>query len=90
MMAWAGRLMIVAAATAAVVLAFFLRTGTGDDETLRLAVSLSRWQAPTDFLLRTPGAEFLESPPRLGAGTETISGDPADLLDDFNETEVFE
>jgi hypothetical protein len=30
------------------------------------AASLERWTAPTDFLLRTPGREILETVPRFG------------------------
>ncbi len=52
----------------------------GGDEAMRLASELSRWQAPTDFLLETPGIEFLQSPPRFGAGKEELPGDPKDLL----------
>ena len=41
--------------------------GAPDDDTaLQLAASLTHWQAPTDFLLRTPGSEFLGSEPTLG------------------------
>jgi hypothetical protein len=60
------------------------RPTPGDDEALRLATSLGEWQAPTDFLLQTPAAEFLRSAPRLGTGTESVAGDHTDLI----ETEV--
>jgi hypothetical protein len=86
--AWA---VAAAAVAGAVVLALSLRErrAPGDDEMQRLAASLSGWEAPTDFLLRTPGAEFLQSAPRLGTETETLSGDRTDLLqNDFNELEV--
>jgi len=83
-----------AVAAGAVVLALSLRQrpapAPAEDEMLRLAASLSDWEAPTDFLLSTPGAEFLQSAPRLGTGAETLSGDPTDLLNDSNEMEVFE
>jgi len=85
-----------AVAAGAVLLALSLRErpapapAPGEDEMLRLAASLSDWEAPTDFLLSTPGAEFLQSAPRLGTGAETLSGDPTDLLNDSNEMEVFE
>jgi hypothetical protein len=67
-------------------------TVTGEDETVQLAAFLTTWEAPTDFLLTTPGAEFLQSGPRLGTGTETLSDDPGDLLQNEtneNDTEVF-
>jgi len=47
----------------------------GDVEAMRLASELSSWEAPTDFLLQTPGLEFLQSPPRFGAGREELPGD---------------
>jgi hypothetical protein len=98
--AWA-----LAAATAAVAVLLALRGGSvlhptesgrtpsSEDETLRLAASLTAWEAPTDFLLSTPGSEFLQSAPRLGSGTEDLSGDGQDLLqneDNENDMEVFE
>jgi hypothetical protein len=84
-----------AAAAGAVVLALRTAPGTtpAEDETIRLAASLTSWEAPTDFLLTTPGAEFLHSAPRLGTGAETLSGDHSDLLQNEpneNEMEVFE
>jgi hypothetical protein len=93
--AWAAA---AAVAAGAILLALSLRQrpapapapAPAEDEMLRLAASLSDWEAPTDFLLSTPGAEFLQSAPRLGTGAETLSGDPTDLLNDFNEMEVFE
>ncbi|HET8946544.1 MAG TPA: hypothetical protein VFQ07_06145 [Candidatus Polarisedimenticolia bacterium] len=82
-----------AAAACAVVLALrdgaLLRPAPGEEETLRLAASLTHWEAPTDFLLSTPGAEFLQSSPRLGSGTGTLSGDRTDLLqNDTNENDT--
>jgi hypothetical protein len=90
--AWAAA---AAAAAGAVILALSLRgrpaPAPGEDEMLRLAASLRNWEAPTDFLLTTPGAEFLQSAPRLGTKAETLSGDRTDLLqNDSNEMEVFE
>ena len=82
-----------AVAAGAVLLALSLRErrAPGQDEMLRLAASLNSWEAPTDFLLSTPGAEFLQSSPRLGTNAETLSGDRTDLLqNDSNEMEVFE
>ncbi|HYV20417.1 MAG TPA: hypothetical protein VFC25_15445 [Verrucomicrobiae bacterium] len=98
--AWA---FAAAAAACAVVLA--LRDGgllhpapgapttPGEDETVQLAATLTTWEAPTDFLLTTPGAEFLQSAPRLGTGMETLSGDHGDLLqndNNENDTEVYQ
>ncbi|HKB08362.1 MAG TPA: hypothetical protein VKF61_08805, partial [Candidatus Polarisedimenticolia bacterium] len=60
------------------------RPTPSDDEAVRLATSLGDWQAPTDFLLQTPAAEFLTSAPRLGTGMESVAGDHTDLI----ETEV--
>ena len=79
----------LALGVAAGVLLLALRGGGSrhtatDDEALRLATSLGDWQAPTDFLLQTPAAEFLRSAPRLGTGTESVAGDHTDLI----ETEV--
>ena len=78
----------LAAALAAGVLMLALRGGSrptpGEDEALRLATSLGDWQAPTDFLLQTPAVEFLRSAPKLGTGTESVTGDHTDLI----ETEV--
>ncbi len=50
----------------------------GGDEATRLASQLSHWKAPTDFLLETPGIEYLQSPPTFGVGTEALPGDPND------------
>ncbi|MFQ6046620.1 MAG: hypothetical protein ACE5PT_09760 [Gemmatimonadales bacterium] len=61
-----------AAAAAAAVLAAVLwaldRGGGGD----RLAIDLSAtaWQAPTDFLLETPGRDLLRTVPRVGTATQ--------------------
>jgi hypothetical protein len=68
-------------------------TALSADETIRLAASLTTWEAPTDFLLTTPGAEFLQSAPSLGTGTETLSGDHTDLMQidtNENDMEVFQ
>jgi hypothetical protein len=48
---------------------------------MRLAMALGEWEAPTDFLLRTPGLEFFQSPPRFGAGSGMMSGGRWDLID---------
>lgn len=36
----------------------------------RQYVSISEWQAPTDFLLKTPGTEWLKTVPKLGESLE--------------------
>ena len=54
------------------------RRAPGGDEATLLASQLSHWKAPTDFLLETPGIEYLQSPPTFGAGTEALPGDPDD------------
>jgi len=47
---------------------------SGDATVVRKAVSsLSEWEGPTDFLLKTPGQEFLESTPRIGVGVPSFS-----------------
>ncbi len=46
---------------------------SGDATVGRKAVSLSEWEGPTDFLLKTPGQEFLESTPRIGVGVPSFS-----------------
>ena len=50
----------------------------GDDEAIRLASQMTRWEAPTDFLLETPGVEYLQTPPTFGAGAEALPGDSTD------------
>jgi hypothetical protein len=36
-------------------------------------VTISTWRAPTDFLLKTPGRELLDSTPRLNPQTPAIN-----------------
>ena len=43
-----------------------------DDEALRLAAELSDWEAPTDFLLQTPGIEFFREAPHFGAPIDRL------------------
>jgi hypothetical protein len=52
----------------------------GGDEAMRLASEIGAWRAPTDFLLRTPGVEFLQSAPRFGTALEGMAGDRTDLI----------
>jgi hypothetical protein len=77
-----GRALALALAAGAVLLMVRAWPGRSpaDDEALRLASALGRWEAPTDFLLKTPGVEFLRSSPRFGLATESMSGDSTDLL----------
>ena len=42
-------------------------TDLTDEEQLALAVELSAFEGPLDFLLDTPGREVVYQPPRLGA-----------------------
>lgn len=37
-----------------------------DAQMSQMAASLSEWRAPLDFLLQTPGSEWLQTTPRLG------------------------
>ncbi|HSP16087.1 MAG TPA: hypothetical protein VLV78_15180 [Thermoanaerobaculia bacterium] len=41
--------------------------------TAPVSVTLSTWRAPTDFLLKTPGRELLDSTPRLQPQTPVIN-----------------
>lgn len=51
------------AAAAAFVLFAVLRSG--GKRAVLVDLAAARWEAPTDFLLRTPGAELLRAVPRL-------------------------
>ena len=51
-----------------------------DDGAMRLASQLDHWEAPTDFLLQTPGLEYLQSPPRFGMGEGQLPGDPQNVI----------
>jgi hypothetical protein len=42
------------------------------------AISIDEWTAPTDFLLETPGHEFLETVPRIGELLPSVAGEAAD------------
>ena len=85
----AGKLSAVAACLAVIAAAvFLLRTGPvkRGSETPAKAGSISQWRAPTDFLLETPGREFLQTVPAIGvspnytgargAGQKSRSGKP--------------
>lgn len=41
-------------------------TSPRDDFNLQVAAGLSSWQSPTDFLLSTPGSQFIQSVPSIG------------------------
>ncbi len=62
--AWAGALAAVAALVLFAVLVGSL--GTQPDPALMAARELSRWQSPTETLLRSPAEELLQSAPPLG------------------------
>ena len=53
----------IAVAVALVVTLAVLRTRPRREPLVSLATT--RWQSPTDFLLRVPGAQYLETVPRL-------------------------
>lgn len=44
-----------------------------DDSSPPVATSISSWQSPTDFLLSTPGSQFLQSLPSLGNSLAQLS-----------------
>lgn len=48
------------------------RSTVRDDEALRLAAELGDWEAPTDFLLQTPGIEFFREAPSFGAPLDDL------------------
>jgi hypothetical protein len=60
-----GRLVAAAALVAALVGVWAMR---GPAPATPPMASMERWTAPTDFLLRTPGREVLETVPRLVYG----------------------
>ncbi|MCH6554323.1 MAG: hypothetical protein IH793_09235 [Acidobacteria bacterium] len=62
--AWAGALAAVAALVLFAVLVGPL--GPQSDPALMAAQELSRWQSPTETLLRSPAEELLQSAPPLG------------------------
>ena len=61
---WAGALAAVAVLVLIAVLVGSL--GPQPDPALMIAQELSRWQSPTQSLLRSPAEELLQSAPRLG------------------------
>ena len=66
-----GRRWVLAGAVAVIAIAAFIPWfGTPKDKIpeadLRAAQTLAEWHAPTDFLLRSPGDQWLNSTPKLG------------------------
>ena len=59
---------LVAAASVVVVLIgiFWLRSARRRPE-INTSAAITQWKAPTDFLLDTPGREFLRAVPEIGA-----------------------
>lgn len=56
---------VIAASAATAIVLFVVRGPGGPDGKRAVLVNLAarRWEAPTDFLLRTPGAELLRTIP---------------------------
>ena len=66
-----GRRWVLAGAMTLIAIAGFISwLGTPKDQIrdadLRAAQALAEWRAPTDVLLRSPGAQWLNSTPKLG------------------------
>lgn len=50
----------------------------GPSQPSQIDIVISRWRSPTDFLLRTPGEQWLKTVPQIGAplaGIETAAPD---------------
>jgi len=64
----ASRQALWAAAGAVFLAAILYRAASPPPETVSedVARAFAEWKAPTDFLLRTPGRELLETVPRVG------------------------
>jgi len=62
-------LRIAAAAAALAALAVALVLATRGRHGIAIDLARARWEAPSDFLLRVPGAELLRSVPELGRVT---------------------
>ena len=54
---------IVIGVSAALVLR---SNGKPDESALQAAAGISTWQSPTDFLLSTPGSQYIQSVPSIG------------------------
>jgi hypothetical protein len=57
----------LAASVAAIVIVVVVVAVRHPPSTPPPAAGIEQWTAPTDFLLRTPGREILETTPRIGA-----------------------
>jgi hypothetical protein len=57
----------LAASVAAIVIVVVAVAVRHPPSTPPRVVGIEQWTAPTDFLLRTPGREILETTPRIGA-----------------------
>lgn len=73
------RLAVAAAAVAVAVLGATIgwwidsRRSRELDRALAAAAAVGEWRAPLDFLLETPGREWLASTPRWGPGADAAS-----------------
>ena len=65
----------VAAAAAVAVLVVLALLPVWDPERPSAAPPVENWRSPTEFLLRTPGREVLETLPRFGEGLITPDSD---------------
>lgn len=64
-------------AAAAVVVAVLAVRHTPDAH-VPAGVRIEEWTAPTDFLLETPGRDFLETVPRIGELPARVVGESSD------------
>ena len=76
---------LVGAVSIALIMHGGFRSVPGDDDLLSLAAELSHWEAPTDFLLHTPGIEYLHASPSFGTSTEALPGDDEMLMPEASE-----
>ena len=81
------------AATAAVAVAVAVGFWTADrrlrvelEEARTIAATIDEWQAPLDYLLDTPGRQWLETTPTWAVRTPTAAWElPADLLQETRQ-----
>lgn len=74
---WAFYLPVAAAISAAIALAIVLRPPAGtppvDVQRAEIGVAVSGWwEAPTDFLMATPGSEIVSGTPALGGSSSAL------------------
>lgn len=69
---WLG-MTVAAAATVAAILVMVART---EAPPYPIETAATRWMAPTDFLLRTPGGELLSGIPRIGEVSALVDSVP--------------